>query len=63
VDRPLSGGELFSLFLLGTTILGCLLLAIVVGLTQQDTVTEPIQPLAIAAGQKMVLPALTVGSL
>lgn len=64
IDRPLSGGELFSLFLLGTTILGCLLLAIVVGLTQQDTVTEPIQPLAtIAATQKIVLPALVVGSL
>lgn len=48
IDRPLSGGELFSLFLLGSTILVCLLLAIVVGLTQQDPVTEPVQPVAVA---------------
>ncbi|WP_071515182.1 J domain-containing protein [Geitlerinema sp. PCC 9228] len=50
IDRPLSGGELFSLFLLGTTILACLLLAIVVGLTQQETTTESLESLALVLG-------------
>ncbi len=33
-DRPLSPGEIFALFILGLTFLGCLLLVIVVGLTR-----------------------------
>ncbi len=36
-DRPLSAGEIFVLFILGLTFLGCILLAIVVGLTRGDT--------------------------
>ncbi|MBE9114448.1 J domain-containing protein [Lusitaniella coriacea LEGE 07157] len=35
-DRPLSTGELFALFILGATFLGCLLLAIFIGLTRGD---------------------------
>ena len=35
-DRPLSAGELFALFIQGLTFLGCLLLAIAVGLTRGD---------------------------
>ncbi|MDJ0736500.1 MAG: J domain-containing protein [Nostocaceae cyanobacterium] len=35
-DRPLSAGELFALFILGITFLGCLLLAIFIGLTRGD---------------------------
>lgn len=37
-DRPLSAGEIFALFIMVLTILGCLLLAIAIGLTRGDTV-------------------------
>ena len=33
-DRPLSAGEIFALFILGLTFLGCLLLALAIGLTR-----------------------------
>lgn len=36
VDRPLSSGEIFALFILGLTFLACLLLAIAIGLTQGE---------------------------
>lgn len=36
-DRPLSAGEMFALFILGLTFLGCLLLAIALGLTQGES--------------------------
>ncbi len=36
-DRPLSAGELFALFILGVTFLGCLILAVTIGLTQGET--------------------------
>lgn len=35
-DRPLSAGEIFALFILGLTFIGCLLLAIAIGLTRGD---------------------------
>ncbi|MBW4648695.1 MAG: J domain-containing protein [Kastovskya adunca ATA6-11-RM4] len=35
-DRPLSAGELFALFVLGLTFLGCVILAIAIGLTRGD---------------------------
>lgn len=35
-DRPLSAGEIFALFILGLTFLGCLLLAIALGLTRGE---------------------------
>lgn len=35
-DRPLSAGELFALFILGITFVGCLLLAVIVGFSQQE---------------------------
>ena len=31
-DRPLSPGEIFALFIMGTTLIGCLILAIAIGL-------------------------------
>ncbi len=31
-DRPLSPGEIFALFIMGTTLIGCLVLAIAIGL-------------------------------
>jgi hypothetical protein len=40
-DRPLSAGELFALFILGITFLGCLLLAIAIGLTRGEIALEP----------------------
>ncbi|MEC4816651.1 MAG: J domain-containing protein [Scytonema sp. PMC 1069.18] len=35
-DRPLSSGEIFVLFILGVTFLGCLLIAIAIGLTRGE---------------------------
>ncbi|WP_261210111.1 J domain-containing protein [Laspinema sp. D2d] len=35
-ERPLSGGELFVLLILGITLMGCLLLAIAIGLTREN---------------------------
>jgi hypothetical protein len=37
-DRPLSPGELFALFILGLTFLGCLLLAVLVGFTRGEVI-------------------------
>lgn len=39
-DRPLSAGEVFALFILGLTFLGCLLLAIAIGLTRGETALQ-----------------------
>ena len=36
-DRPLSAGEIFALFILGLTFIGCIVLAIAIGLTRGDT--------------------------
>lgn len=36
IDRPLSSGELFALFLMGSTILGCLALAIAIAVLRGD---------------------------
>ena len=41
-DRPLSPGEVFALFILGLTFLGCLLLAITIGFTRGETAFQPI---------------------
>ncbi len=39
-DRPLSAGEIFALFILGLTFLGCLLLAIAIGLTRGESAVQ-----------------------
>ncbi|MGB3692926.1 MAG: J domain-containing protein [Spirulinaceae cyanobacterium] len=39
-DRPLSSGELFALFILGLTFIGCLMIAIFIGLTRGDTALQ-----------------------
>jgi DnaJ-class molecular chaperone len=49
-DRPLSSGEIFALFIMGLTLLGCLLLAIAIGLTRgeaafQTQIPQPTQAL------------------
>jgi hypothetical protein len=36
-DRPLSAGEIFALFILGLTFVGCLILAITIGLTRGES--------------------------
>jgi DnaJ domain len=48
-DRPLSAGELFALFILGITFVGCLILAITIGFTKGETALPPI---AAQAGGK-----------
>lgn len=40
-DRPLSPGEVFALFILGLTFVGCLCLAIAIGLTRSESVLQP----------------------
>lgn len=49
-DRPLSAGELFALFLLGLTFVGCLLLAVFIGLTRGDAALHP-QAIALVSLQ------------
>ncbi|MBN8561171.1 MAG: J domain-containing protein [Leptolyngbya sp. UWPOB_LEPTO1] len=41
-DRPLSPGELFALFILGVTFVGCLILAIMIGITRGDQAFQPL---------------------
>lgn len=41
-DRPLSPGELFALFILGVTFVGCLILAITIGITRGDQAFQPL---------------------
>ena len=41
-DRPLSPGEIFALFILGITFVGCLVLAIAIGITRGEAVLQPI---------------------
>jgi len=36
-ERPLSPGEIFALFILGLTLLGCLLLAVLIGLIRGES--------------------------
>lgn len=43
-DRPLSAGEIFALFILGITFLGCLVLAIAIGLTRGEAAFQVSQP-------------------
>ncbi|MFP4009487.1 MAG: J domain-containing protein [Spirulinaceae cyanobacterium] len=49
-DRPLSSGELFALFILGLTFIGCVLLAIGLSLVRGDAAWELPQVSQIQAG-------------
>lgn len=40
-DRPLSPGEIFALFILGVTFVGCLILAITIALTRGEDALKP----------------------
>jgi len=41
-DRPLSPGEMFALFILGVTFVGCLVLAISISLSRGDQLLQPL---------------------
>ncbi len=58
-DRPLSPGELFALFILGLTFVGCLCLAIAIGLTRGETLIQPIttQPITTQPITTQPIPA------
>jgi hypothetical protein len=60
-DRPLSPGELFALFILGLTFVGCLCLAIAIGLTRGDALMPPMtaQPMP-PAEQEITQPSIPV---
>ncbi|MEQ9482631.1 J domain-containing protein [Coleofasciculus sp. F4-SAH-05] len=55
-DRPLSPGELFALFILGITFVGCLVLAIVIGLTRGD---NAFQVSGISLSSRVTTPPLS----
>jgi curved DNA-binding protein CbpA len=46
-DRPLSPGEVFALFILGVTFVGCLILAVAIGLTRGEIAFQPFNPTQI----------------
>lgn len=48
-DRPLSSGEIFALFILGLTFVGCLLLAIAIGFARGEAAfqTQLLQPTSL----------------
>ncbi len=53
-ERPLSGGELFVLLILGLTLIGCLLLAIAIGLTRENV------PLPAQTSELLSMPVSTI---
>jgi DnaJ domain len=59
-DRPLSPGEIFALFILGVTFVGCLVLAIAIGFTKGENafepITEKVDPVIEAILPKLVEP-------
>ncbi len=52
-DRPLSSGEIFALFILVLTFVGCLLLAVAIGLTRGEDAfqTQLLQPIPVVQKQ------------
>jgi DnaJ domain len=56
-DRALSPGEMFAIFILGLTVVGCLVLAIAIGITRGPAVFEPvtaISPPALGPQDKVI---------
>jgi len=47
-DRPLSAGEIFALFILGVTFVGCLILVIAVGMTRGEFALDLLEPSEVA---------------
>lgn len=56
-DRPLSPGEIFALFILGITFVGCLVLAIAIGITRGEAVLQPINAHISAPRQEITTSA------
>ncbi|BAY98323.1 heat shock protein DnaJ domain-containing protein [Tolypothrix tenuis PCC 7101] len=54
-DRPLSSGEIFALFILVLTFLGCLLLAIAIGLTRGEAAFQTQQLPQPVTSQQQIL--------
>ncbi len=46
-DRPLSAGEIFAVFILGLTFIGCLVLAIALSLIRGDKAWQPISTIEL----------------
>lgn len=59
-DRPLSAGEIFALFLLSVTFVGCLLLAIAIAILRGDDVfpASAIPQSQLPAYQQLIVPAI-----
>ncbi len=53
-DRPLSAGELFALFILGVTFVGCLILVVTISLTRGDIALTTPQSLPIVQPQPLI---------
>ena len=51
-DRPLSAGEMFALFILGVTFIGCLVLVIAISLTQDDLGVSDLETLIDSGMEK-----------
>ncbi len=49
--RPLSSGELFALFMLGLTLVGCLLLALTIGILRGEDTFQPSAQLSVILQQ------------
>lgn len=43
-DRPLSDGELFAVLMMALSLMGCLILALAIGLARSEFSLEPIEP-------------------
>ena len=54
-DRPLSAGEISVLFILGLTFIGCLLLAIAIGLTRGEAAFQVTAPPALLTNLLLLL--------
>ena len=53
-DRPLSPGEIFALFILGLTFVGCLILAIAIGITRGEAILQPTTALTSEPQQEII---------
>ncbi|MGB3291564.1 MAG: J domain-containing protein [Phormidesmis sp.] len=58
-DRPLSAGELFALFILGVTFVGCLLLVVTISLTKGEVTTNDLTAVPTAAPTELFSPEVS----
>lgn len=58
-DRPLSAGELFALFILGVTFLGCLILVVAIGATRGEVSFSHLTGSPTAESVRVPLPELS----